>query len=50
VDSSTGKVWRYETKAKAFLEVPVTSKIIEFDAHGNRIEPNPKDPNSQGAR
>jgi hypothetical protein len=28
VNSETGKVWRYDAKDKAFLEVPVTGKII----------------------
>jgi len=44
LDSDTGRVWRYDSKEKAFLETPVTSKIIKYDANGNRVEPNPKDP------
>ena len=44
LDSDAGKVWRYDSKEKAFIEIPVTSKIIKFDANGNRIEPDPKDP------
>jgi uncharacterized protein YcfL len=44
VDTDTGKVWRYEAKDKTFLEVPVTSKIIKYDSHGNRVEPDSKDP------
>ena|SRR3984893_10950440 len=44
VDTYTAKVWRYEAKDKTFLEVPVTSKIIKYDSHGNRVEPDPKDP------
>jgi hypothetical protein len=44
LDSDTGKVWRYDAKEKAFVEIPVTSKIIRYDAKGNRVEPDPKDP------
>ena len=44
VNSETGKVWRYEPKEKVFFEIPVTSKIIRYDSHGNRVEPDPKDP------
>lgn len=44
VNSETGKVWRYDAKEKSFLETPVTSKIVRFDANGNRVPPDPKDP------
>jgi hypothetical protein len=44
LDKDTGKVWRYEVKDRAFLEIPVTSKIVRYDANGNRVEPDPKDP------
>jgi hypothetical protein len=44
VDSEGGKVWRYSATDKAFLEIPVTSKIINYDSQGNRIPPDPKDP------
>jgi hypothetical protein len=44
VDTEGGKVWRYSATDKAFLEIPVTSKIINYDSQGNRIPPDPKDP------
>jgi hypothetical protein len=44
VASEAGKVWRYDANDKAFLEIPVTSKIINYDSHGNRVPPDPKDP------
>jgi hypothetical protein len=44
VDGDDGKAWRYDANAKAFLEVPVTSKIISYDSQGNRVPPDPKDP------
>jgi hypothetical protein len=44
VDTESGKVWRYDPKDKAFLEIPVASKIIEYDSSGNRVVPDPKDP------
>ena len=44
VNSETGRVWRYDAKEKTFLEVPVTTKILRYDANGNRVQPDPKDP------
>ena len=30
-DSHVGKVWRYSAKDDAFIEVPVTSKILRYE-------------------
>ena len=30
-ESQAGKVWRYSAKDEAFLEVPVTSKILRYE-------------------
>jgi hypothetical protein len=44
VDSDAGKVWRYDANGKAFLEIPVTSKIAKYDSKGNLVQPDAKDP------
>lgn len=30
IDKPTGKVWAFDPKENAFLEIPVTSKIISY--------------------
>jgi len=44
VNSETGKVRRYDAKERAFLEIPVTTRIIRYGSNGNRVQPDPKDP------
>ena len=36
LNQGTGKIWKYDQKENAFLEVPVTSKIIKW----SELEPN----------
>jgi hypothetical protein len=48
LDTDEGKVWKYDSKQNAFLEIPVTSKILKYDSKGDRIidpsKPDSKDP------
>ena len=37
LDQEAGKVWRYNSKDAAFLEIPVTSKILVYDPKDGKI-------------
>jgi len=48
LNADTGKVWRWNSKEEAFIEVPITSKITKFergpDGQLREKKANPKDP------
>jgi len=48
LNTENGKVWKWDATKSAFLEVPVTSEIIEYekgpDGELRRKPKNPNDP------
>jgi len=44
LNQNSGKVWRFDSKQGAFLEVPVTSKILVYNEKTGKVEPEEEDP------
>lgn len=42
LNQSAGKIWKYDQKQNAFLEVPVTSKILSYNPKTGKLESEPE--------